>query len=70
MAFSLKLSEFDPMRPISDTVSSLTYGNHERVRRFTQDDLDKVDYQRALDLFSSRVDNAADFVFIFIGNID
>ena len=70
MANSLKLSESDPMRPISDTVSYLTYGNHERVRRFTQDDLDKVDYQRALDLFSSRVDNAADFVFIFIGNID
>ena len=58
MANSLKLSESDPMRPISDTVSYLTYGNHERVRRFTQDDLDKVDYQRALDLFSSRVDNA------------
>lgn len=52
MANSLKLSESDPMRPISDTVSYLTYGNHERVRRFTQDDLDKVDYQRALDLFS------------------
>lgn len=51
MANSLKLSESDPMRPISDTVSYLTYGNHERVRRFTQDDLDKVDYQRALDLF-------------------
>lgn len=34
MANSLKLSESDPMRPISDTVSYLTYGNHERVLSF------------------------------------
>lgn len=70
MANSLKQSEADPMRPISDTVTYLTYGDHERVRRFTQADLDKVDYQRALDLYSERVNNAADFVFIFVGNID
>lgn len=70
MANSLKLSESDPMRPISDTVTYLTYGNHERARRFTQADLDKVDYQRALELYTERVNNAADFVFIFVGNID
>lgn len=70
MANSLKQSEADPMRPISDTVTYLTYGNHERARRFTQADLDKVDYQRALDLYAERVNNAADFVFIFVGNID
>ena len=70
MANSLKLSESDPMRPISDTVTYLTYGNHERARRFTQADLDKVDYLRALELYTERVNNAADFVFIFVGNID
>ena len=70
MSNSLKLAESDPMRPISDTLSYLSYGDHPRARRFTQADLDRVDYLHTLDLFSQRLNNAADFTFIFIGNID
>ena len=70
MSNSLKLSETDPMRPVSDTLSYLAYGNHPRARRFTQDDLDRVDYLHTLDLFCQRMNNAADFIFVFIGNID
>ena len=69
-ANSLKQSEVDPMRPVADTISYLSYGRHERIRRFTQEDLDRVDYLRALELYRQRFDNAADFTFIFIGNID
>lgn len=70
MSNGLKLAEADPQRPLADTVSYLSYGNHERVKRFSLDDLDKVDYVRALEMFTERVNNAADFTFIFVGNID
>ena len=32
--------------------------------------LDKVDYQKTLELARERFANAADFTFVFVGNID
>ncbi len=70
MKNALKLTESDPKRPLADTVSRLSYGLHERVKRFSVDDLDKVDYMRALEMYNERMNNAADFTFVFVGNID
>lgn len=40
------------------------------VLSFTQEDLDKVDFDRAVKIYKERFANPADFTFVFVGNYD
>ena len=55
---------------LSDTLRHTMYEPHPRSRKTTMALADSVDYQRTCALFSERFANAADFTFIFVGNLD
>jgi zinc protease len=43
--------------------------NHPRGGRFpTEEDWDKIDFDRSFEIYSERFGNASDFTFIFVGN--
>ncbi|TAE18922.1 MAG: insulinase family protein [Bacteroidetes bacterium] len=45
--------------------------NHPRANAITsEEDYDKVNYDRVLEIYKERFGNASDFVFTFVGNID
>lgn len=67
---SLANQELSPMTALSDTIVSVLYRNNPRALRVKAEDLDKVDYARAMQIASERFANAADFNFIFTGSID
>jgi len=59
-----------PESVFNDSVQS-TLGNHNwRNKPFHVEDLQKVDYDRVLQIAKERTANAADYTFYFVGNFD
>lgn len=66
----LKNMSAEPMMAYSDTIQKTLYNNHPFATRLNMDMLQKIDYDRSLELAKERFSNAADFTFIFVGNFD
>lgn len=60
----------DPRYVFSDSVSVILSDHHPRVQPFNIDLLEKADYQKARKIFNERFNDASDFTFVFVGNID
>ena len=67
---SVMQQQASPMTLFADTLHSTMYEPHPRKRKASMDLADSVDYDRTCQLFSERFANAADFTFIFVGDID
>jgi len=59
-----------PMVAFSDTISKVLYNSNPYAKRLDLDMLAKVNYEKTLQLARARFENAADFTFIFVGNVD
>lgn len=66
----LKNKELKPMSSFGDSVSVALYGNNPRLHFLKVEDLDKVSYDRILDIYQDRFRDASDFTFVFCGNFD
>lgn len=60
----------NPMRAFGDSISVYLYGNHPRAISFKEADVDKINYDRVLEMYADRFADASDFTFFFVGNID
>ena len=66
----LKNKDLRPESVFSDSVS-YTLGNHDwRSKPFRVEDLQKVSYDRILEIAKERTANAANYIFYFVGNFD
>jgi len=66
----LKNTAADPATAFNDTLQAALYNNNPYAKRLNLDMLDKIDYTRTLELGRARFANAADFTFVFVGNVD
>lgn len=66
----LKGKENDPTSAYSDSVSRLCYGNHPLNIKFRKEDIQKVNYERALEMWADRYADASDFTFYFVGTFN
>ena len=62
--------QLDPEEVFSDLYISKLYNNHYRVRPWTPELLEEVDYEQAFQFYQERFDNASDFTFYFVGSFD
>ena len=62
--------QLDPEEVFSDLYISKLYDNHYRVRPWTLELLEEVDYEQAFQFYKERFDNAGDFTFYFVGSFD
>lgn len=60
----------NPLSSINDTISAMMYGNHPRYLSLKPELIDKIDYDRVLQIYKERFANAGDFTFFLVGNID
>ena len=60
----------DPMTAISDTIQKALYNNNEYAKRLDMNMLENINYPKTLELAKARFANAADFTFVFVGNVD
>ncbi len=66
----LKNMDLNPMTAFEDTLNTVLYNKNPFAQRITYNTIDEVNYERAIQLAKERFANAADFTFVFVGNID
>ena len=54
----------------SDTLFSIAFNNNPRTNRLKANDLDKIDYNRIIEMYKERFADASNFVFVFTGDIE
>jgi len=52
-----------------DTISQLNYNHNRRVPLFDAEFLKRLSFEKASELYKERIQNAADFTFVFTGNL-
>jgi zinc protease len=67
---NLRNKSLNPMASLSDSIQATIYGHHPRITPLVEADVDKVDYDRIMQMWADRFADASDFTFLFIGNID
>ena len=67
----LKNSGANPQTIYRDSISKILWNDHpRRPTELSVDDLDKIDVDRAMEIFKQRFGNANGFTFCFVGNFD
>ena len=70
MRNNLKDRSLNPNTALSDTLIRALYDNHPRVMPLLAEDVDKVDYDRVLEIYRERTSDATGYTFVIVGNID
>lgn len=70
MKTSLANAEKNPDKAFGDSIRMTTSGHDPRIIVQNLAMLDKIDQDKAIDIFKQRFANPADFTFVFVGNID
>ena len=61
----------NPMRAFSDSLQTTLYGaDNPRLVLMKEENVDKVSYDRVLEIYRDRFQGANDFTFVFVGNFD
>lgn len=69
-ASMLANQELDPTFALQDSIRTTLYNSHPRKVVMKSSDVEKIDYQRAMEIGRERFSNASDFTFVFTGNFD
>ena len=67
---ALKNQELNPQTTLADSVVSVFYDNNVRAKRMKEADLDRINYDRLLEIYRERFANAADFEFYLVGDVN
>ena len=67
---SIRNQELQPTTALVDTIAKVLYNNHPRAVRTRPADLDRIDYDRILQIYRERFADANDFEFFIVGDCD
>ncbi len=59
-----------PQVDYNDSTVSILYGNHPRMQPMKREMLDKVNYDRVLQIYRERFSDASGFRMVLVGNVD
>lgn len=60
----------NPMASIGDSISHVLYPDKKLYQSLTEEEVRNANYARIMELYKSRMTNAKDFKFYFVGNIE
>ena len=66
----LKNQELNPQTAFTDSIVSVVYNNNVRAKRLKEADLDRINYDRLLEVYRERFANAGDFEFYLVGDVN
>ena len=67
---ALKNQDLNPQTALQDSVISVVYNNDVRALRIKAEDLDRINYDRLLEMYRERFANAGDFEFYLVGDVN
>ena len=67
---ALKNQELQPTTALQDTIAKVLYNNNVRVVRTKAEDLDRINYDRIIELYRERFADGDDFEFFIVGDCD
>ena len=67
---NLQNQELLPTTALQDTIAKVVYNNNRRALRDKPEDLDKMNYDRIIELYKERFADADDFEFFIVGDCD
>lgn len=67
---SLKDRDIDPNTAFGDSLKVALYNNHPRTKTIFAEDIDKIDYERIMEMYKDRTADASDYTFFIIGNVE
>ncbi len=67
---ALKDRNINPNTALSDTIVKALYNGHPRVRAMLAEDVERIDYDRIMEMHKDRISDISDFTFIIVGNVD
>ena len=67
---AIENQELNPMITFSDSLTKVLYNNHPLRMRIKANDIDQIDYAKAMELYKDRFADPNNFTFYFVGNID
>ena len=67
---ALKNQNLNPQTALQDSMVSVMYNNNVRAKRIQIEDVEKISYDRILDIYKERFANAADFEFYLVGDLN
>ena len=67
---ALKNQDLNPQTALQDSVISVVYNNDVRAKRLKEADLDRINYDRLLEMYRERFANAGDFEFFMVGDVN
>ena len=67
---SLQNQELQPTTALRDTIAKVVYHNNVRAVRTKAEDLDKINYDRIIELYKERFADGDDFEFFIVGDCD
>lgn len=62
--------DLEPTTALVDSIASVIYKNNVRAVRTKAEDIDKLDYDKLIQIYKERFADGNDFKFFFIGDID
>ncbi len=65
---NLENAELDPQTALQDTIAKVLYNNNVRALRDKPEDLDRMNYDRILEIYKERFADAGDFEFFIVGD--
>ncbi|MBP1614854.1 MAG: hypothetical protein H6Q13_2302 [Bacteroidetes bacterium] len=66
----LKNAAASPSSIMSDSISRAVYGDNPRMQRMHLEDIDKLNYDRMIEMYKEVFANPSAFTFVFVGSID
>ncbi len=70
MRNSLKDRDINPNTALSDTLTFALYNGHPRTLPMLAADVDKIDYDRVLEIYKERTSDATGYMFFIVGNFE
>lgn len=67
---ALQNLEMNPRVALSDTMKVALYSNHPRAITMKSEMIDQIDYDKLMEMYKNRFEDASDFTFILVGNVD
>ena len=70
LKISLTNQEGKPTTALQDTINKVLYNNHPMATRLKADMVDDINYDKMIEMYKNRFEDASDFTFYLVGNID